>query len=43
VIVTVNQNVDNISTADRYKNLFAKAYQALEKYDEENKTNYLKV
>jgi hypothetical protein len=33
VIVTVNQNVDNVSTADKYKNLFAKAYQALEAYD----------
>ena len=33
MIVTVNQNVDNVSVADKYKNLFAKAYQALEKYD----------
>lgn len=30
MIVSVNQIVDNLSTADKYKQLFAKAYQALE-------------
>lgn len=30
MIVSVNQVVDNLSTADKYKQLFAKAYQALE-------------
>lgn len=33
VIVTVNQNIDNTSAADKYVALFARAYQALDKED----------
>lgn len=33
VIVTVNSNNDKITASERYDRLFAKAYQALEKYD----------
>jgi hypothetical protein len=29
VIVSVNQNVDNLTATDKYKQLFAKAYKAL--------------
>lgn len=41
VIVSVNQNIDNLSPADKYKLLFARAYKALEDYDEANNTHYL--
>lgn len=38
MIVSVNQIVDNLSTADKYKQLFAKAYQALEEHEVNIKT-----
>jgi len=43
VIVSVNQNIDKLSTTDKYNQLFAKAYQALDAYDKKNGTTYLKA
>ena len=43
VIVSVNQNVDKMSATDKYRAIFARAYQALEKYGNDHNTNYLRV
>ena len=43
MIVSVNQNIDNTNVTDKYKQIFARAYQALEKYGIENNANYLRI